>query len=136
MRTPTGNEVFSGLESEDGNFLYSWAATDSITTSLGLFRGGEEIYVINIGSSTDSIHANYLGNISVRPENTFYNGTYDLSPSGFSDIFTEDFSISYTVNFTSLTITGGIIPEPQTYGLIIGITAIASVAYRQRKIKS
>ena len=134
FEAPPTSDYYADLQSYELRDIYVSMYDNLGTAGLGLFKGGEEFTFIECWANVIGTVATFAGDSSVTPENTFYNGTYSISTAGGDDyIYTDNWANEYRAQFHTLTITGGIIPEPSTTGLWFGLTALGAVAIIRRR---
>lgn len=99
-------------------------------SSIGLSHGGEAIIYIDAIITPSGTYARYPGDSSASPETAFYNGTYALTHDPAGSVYT-DTETYYGIQYTSLTITGALVPEPGTYALSFGVVVLLGVMLRR-----
>lgn len=107
------------------------AVNNASNTSIGLSVDGEAILQIYASVIPSGTYARYPGDDSTSPETVFYNGTYDVTNKDVGSIET-DFTSFYYVEFSSLTITGALVPEPSEYALGLGVVVLLGVLVRRK----
>ena len=132
-QAPAPEYADADLRSDSIRPLYISAYTDSVTTGLGLYRGGEEFYFLEAWVSPSGTFASYGASMAVRPDNTFHNGTYALTTVLDAYIYTDGYDKEYRATFSSLTISGSSIPEPSAAAIVAGLGALAAISLRRRR---
>lgn len=134
-QTPDPVDADGDLRSDDDRPLFMSAYTDSVTTGLGLVRGGEEFYYFEAWMVPSGSFASYGGTAAVRADNTFINGTYAVTTSVGGYFTTDGFANEYYASFSSVTISGGVasVPEPASAAALFGLAALGAIATRRRR---
>lgn len=135
-QTPAPGDADGDLRSDSSRPLYISAYTDSLTTDLGIFRGGEEFSFVEAWVAPTTTFASYGGTAAVRADNTFINGTYAVTTPFEAQFYTDGYDKEYRASFSSVTITGATVPEPASFALLGGLAALGATATRRRRAKA
>lgn len=117
---------------------YTLSFNYAVNTQLVEGNGPINVYAANTGTSFDTlIHTISAGIAGYQWYTESFSFIADASTNyiGFTGDMNQVNLTWFAIDAVSLTLGGGVIPEPSTYGLILGSLALAGAAIRRRRAK-